>query len=315
MNHETQLDLRLSGSKEFSLLLKLILYTSFEVITGFLCPSNRRIRFKTQFHAIVSLVENTFQTANKQGRAERKLLHVKMSSGATYAVRRRRTRLRAIPLALTKISRIDCLPFFLTHGALRARALRTRAECRYNLEWRKTSFFSKTDLQIERPPHTGTRSLRLHKINRQSANICFVQLILETAEYDERIFQIRSWVESKYKSQYPRDPHDSCQFQYNHGKVSLVYSRHVSLSEQVTHLNLTFHPYTTLSAFAARLKTFWLKLLGFENSPRTFSPGNTGFRQCSVVNNLVCSPPGLLAPFPFDINLLPLSGLKHVYWN
>ena len=88
MNHEKQLDLRLAGSKEFGLLLKLILYTSFEVITGFLCPFNRRIRFKTQFHAIVSLVEKTFQTANKQGRAERKLLHVKMSSGATYAVRR-----------------------------------------------------------------------------------------------------------------------------------------------------------------------------------------------------------------------------------
>ena len=119
MNYETQLDLRLAGSKEFGLLLKLILYTSFEVITGFLCPFNRRIRFKTQFHAIVSLVEKTFQTANKQGRAERKLLHVKMSSGATYAVRRRRTRPRAIPLALTKISRIDRLPFFLTHGALR----------------------------------------------------------------------------------------------------------------------------------------------------------------------------------------------------
>ena len=117
MNHETQLDLRLAGSKEFGLLLKLILYTSFEVITGFLCPFNRRIRFKTQFDAIVSLVEKTFQTANKQGRAERKLLHVKMSSGATYAVRR--TRPRAIPLALTKISRIDRLPFFLTHGALR----------------------------------------------------------------------------------------------------------------------------------------------------------------------------------------------------
>ena len=82
MNHETQLDLRLAGSKEFGLLLKLILYTSFEVITctGFLCPFNRRIRFKTQFHAIVSLVEKTFQTANKQGRAERKLPHVKMSS-------------------------------------------------------------------------------------------------------------------------------------------------------------------------------------------------------------------------------------------
>ena len=88
MNHETLLDLRLAGSKGFGLLLKLIFYTSFEVITGFLCPFNQRIRFKTQFHAIVSLVEKTFQTANKQGRAERKLLHIKMSSGATYAVRR-----------------------------------------------------------------------------------------------------------------------------------------------------------------------------------------------------------------------------------
>ena len=127
MNHETQLDLRLAGSKGFGLLLKLILYTSFEVITGFLCPFNRRIRFKTQFHAIVSLVEKTFQTANKQGRAERKLLHVKMSSRATYAVRRTR------PLALTKISRIDRLPFFLTHGALRAQALRARVERRYKL--------------------------------------------------------------------------------------------------------------------------------------------------------------------------------------
>ena len=127
MSHETQLDLRLAGYKEFGLLLKLILYTSFEVITGFLCPFNRRIRFKTQFHAIVSLVEKTFQTANKQGRAKGKLLHVKMSSGATYAVRRMpyavgRTRPRAIPLALTKISRIDRLPFFLTHGVLRTRS-------------------------------------------------------------------------------------------------------------------------------------------------------------------------------------------------
>ena len=127
MNHETQLDLRLAGSKEFGLFLKLILYTSFEVITGFLCPFNRRIRFKAQFHAIVSLVEKTFQTAIKQAK-----------SGATYAVRRmpyavrrRRTRPRDSPLALTKISPIDRLPFFLTHGALRASALRARAERRY----------------------------------------------------------------------------------------------------------------------------------------------------------------------------------------
>ena len=83
MNHETQLDLRLAGSKEFGLPLKLIFYNSFEVITGFPRPFNQRNRFKTQFHATVSLVEKTFQTANKQGRAERKLLHVKMLSGAT----------------------------------------------------------------------------------------------------------------------------------------------------------------------------------------------------------------------------------------
>ena len=49
MNHETQLDLRLTGSKEFDLLLKLILYTSFEVITGFLCPFNRRLGLRLNF--------------------------------------------------------------------------------------------------------------------------------------------------------------------------------------------------------------------------------------------------------------------------
>ena len=119
MNHETQHDLRLAGSKEFGLLLKLIFYDSFEVITGFLCLFNQRTRFKSQFHNLVSLVEKTFQTANKQGRAERKLLHVKMSSGATYAVGQH-ARPRVIPLALTKISRIDGLPNFLTHGAPRA---------------------------------------------------------------------------------------------------------------------------------------------------------------------------------------------------
>ena len=83
MNHETQLDLRLAGSKEFGFLLKLIFYNSFEVITRFRRPFNQIDQFKTQFHAIVSLVEKTFQTANKQGRGERKLLHVKMSSVAT----------------------------------------------------------------------------------------------------------------------------------------------------------------------------------------------------------------------------------------
>ena len=83
MNHETQLDLRLAGSREFGLLLKLIFYNSFEVIARFPRPFNQRNQFKTQFHVIVSLVEKTFLRANKQGCAERKLVHVKMSSGAT----------------------------------------------------------------------------------------------------------------------------------------------------------------------------------------------------------------------------------------
>ena len=78
MNRETQHDLPLAGSKEFGLLLKLIFYNPFEVITGFLCLFNQRTRFKSQFHNLVSLVEKTFQTANKQGRAERKLLHASM---------------------------------------------------------------------------------------------------------------------------------------------------------------------------------------------------------------------------------------------
>ena len=87
MNHETQVDLRPAGPKKFGLLLKLIFYNSSEVITRFPRPFNQRNKFKTQFHAIVSLLRRLFfQTANKQGRAERKLLHVKMSSGATYAV-------------------------------------------------------------------------------------------------------------------------------------------------------------------------------------------------------------------------------------
>ena len=58
MNHQMQLDLRPAGSKEFGLLLKLIFYNSFEVITGSPCPFNQGNRFKTQFHAIVSLVNN-----------------------------------------------------------------------------------------------------------------------------------------------------------------------------------------------------------------------------------------------------------------
>ena len=61
-------------------------YNSFEVITGFPRPFNQKTRFKAQFHAIVSLVEKTLISANKQGRTKRKLLHVKMLSGAMYAI-------------------------------------------------------------------------------------------------------------------------------------------------------------------------------------------------------------------------------------
>ena len=119
MNHETQLDLRLAGSKELlSLLLKLILYTSFEVITGFLCPFNRRIRFKIQFHAIVSPVR--LRGLCKQLTSKVALRKITSCKNVIWGdVRRRSTRPRGIPLALTKISRIDRLPFFLTHGALR----------------------------------------------------------------------------------------------------------------------------------------------------------------------------------------------------
>ena len=113
MNHKTQLDLRLAGSKQFGLLLKLDFHVLLTKEIGLDSISRYRI---------VSLVEKTFQTANKQGCSERKLLHVKMSSGATYAaVGHTRTCPRAILLALTKISRIDGLPFFLTHGVLRTR--------------------------------------------------------------------------------------------------------------------------------------------------------------------------------------------------
>ena len=62
--------------------------------------------------------------------------------------------------------------------------------------------------------------------------MCFPQT-LEAVEYDEWICQIRSWMESQYKSQHPRDPHDSCQFQYNDWQVSLICCRHISLSEEV----------------------------------------------------------------------------------
>ena len=105
--------------ESFCLIFKLREIEIAKNIPLFPCLFNQRTRFKTQFHDILSLVEKTLQTANKPGRAERKLLHVKMSSGATYSVSRC-TRPRAIPLALTKIFRIDGLPNFLTYGAPRA---------------------------------------------------------------------------------------------------------------------------------------------------------------------------------------------------
>ena len=79
-----------------------ILYTSFEVITGFLCPFNRRIRFfflRLNFTLSYRWLRRLFKqlTSDKQGRAERKLLHVKMSSGATYAVRRTPYAVRRTP--------------------------------------------------------------------------------------------------------------------------------------------------------------------------------------------------------------------------
>ena len=66
-----------------------------------------------------------------------------------YAVRRRRTRLRAIPLALTKISRIERLPFFPTHGALRTRALWARVEHRYELSV-PVDFYLKTQSSTDK---------------------------------------------------------------------------------------------------------------------------------------------------------------------
>ena len=111
MNHETQLDLHLAGSKEFGLLLKLIFYTSFEVVTGFPRPFNQRNRFRLNFTLLYRWLKRLFKQLTSKG-AEKKLLRVKMSSGATYAVGCRCTCPRAIPLALTKISRIDGLPIF-----------------------------------------------------------------------------------------------------------------------------------------------------------------------------------------------------------
>ena len=46
------------GIKRVCLLLKLILYNSFEIINGFNRLFNQRTRFQTQFHAITSLYED-----------------------------------------------------------------------------------------------------------------------------------------------------------------------------------------------------------------------------------------------------------------
>ena len=69
MNHETQLDLRLAGSKEFGLLLKLIFYTSFEVITG--CPRpfiiNQRNRFRLNFTLSYRWLKRLFKQLTSKG--------------------------------------------------------------------------------------------------------------------------------------------------------------------------------------------------------------------------------------------------------
>ena len=69
MNHETQLDLRLAGSKEFGLLLKLILYTSFEVITGFLCPFNLRLGLRLNFTLSYRWLRRLFKQLTSKVRA------------------------------------------------------------------------------------------------------------------------------------------------------------------------------------------------------------------------------------------------------
>ena len=116
LNHETQLALRLADPNS-CLLLTSVFHNSFDVIIGFTRLFYQWTRFKTQFYAITSLYEGFSKCYSSAGW---KLPHVKVSSGATYAVGRRRTRPRAIPLAMTKISRIDGLPFFLTQDAPRA---------------------------------------------------------------------------------------------------------------------------------------------------------------------------------------------------
>ena len=67
MNHETQLDLRLAGSKEFGMLLKLIFYTSFEVITGFPRRFNQRNRFRLNFTLSYRWLKRLFKQLTSKG--------------------------------------------------------------------------------------------------------------------------------------------------------------------------------------------------------------------------------------------------------
>ena len=100
------------------LLLKLILYNCFEIITRFNRLINQRTRFKSQFHAIASLYEDF---SNSQlARAH----WVKTTARKNVIWSDVNVRLYGVGHSMTKISRIDELPNF--HGAL-------RAELRYDL--------------------------------------------------------------------------------------------------------------------------------------------------------------------------------------
>ena len=67
MNQETQLHLRLAGSKEFALLLKLIFFTSFEVITGFPRPLHQRNRFRLNFTLSYRWLKRLFKQLVSKG--------------------------------------------------------------------------------------------------------------------------------------------------------------------------------------------------------------------------------------------------------
>ena len=114
LNHETQLALRLADPNN-SLLLKLIFFNSFEVITGFTRLLNQRTWSKTQF-----LASTLGELSNIQLARARWVETTSCKNVIWGDVGRRSTRPRAIPLPLTKIFHIDGLPFFLTHGALLA---------------------------------------------------------------------------------------------------------------------------------------------------------------------------------------------------